>query len=34
MKRRDALKNLGLAAGFAITAPSIFSMLQSCTTRG
>jgi hypothetical protein len=32
MKRRDALKNLGLAAGFAITAPSIFSMLQSCTT--
>lgn len=33
MKRRDALKNLGLAAGFAITAPSIFSMLQSCTTE-
>jgi hypothetical protein len=32
MKRRDALKNLGLAAGFAITAPSIFSLLQSCTT--
>jgi hypothetical protein len=31
MKRRDALKMLGLAAGFAITAPSIFSMLQSCT---
>jgi hypothetical protein len=31
MKRRDALKNLGLAAGFAITAPSIFSLLQSCT---
>ncbi len=31
MKRRDALKKLGLAAGFAITAPSIFSMLQSCT---
>jgi hypothetical protein len=32
MKRRDALKNLGLAAGFAITAPSIFSLLQSCTS--
>ena len=32
MKRRDALKNLGLAAGFAITAPSIFSLLQGCTT--
>ena len=31
MKRRDALKKLGFAAGFAITAPSIFSMLQSCT---
>jgi hypothetical protein len=32
MKRRDALKNLGLAAGFAITAPSIISLLQSCTS--
>jgi hypothetical protein len=32
MKRRDALKKLGLAAGFAITAPSIFSLLQSCTS--
>jgi len=32
MKPRDALKNLGLAAGFAITAPSIFSLLQSCTS--
>jgi hypothetical protein len=32
MKRRDALKNLGLAAGFAITAPSIFSLLQGCTS--
>ena len=31
MKRRDALKKLGLAAGFAITAPGIFSLLQSCT---
>jgi len=33
MKRRDALKKLGLAAGFAITAPSIFSLLQSCTSE-
>jgi hypothetical protein len=32
MKRRDALKNLGLAAGFAITAPSILSLLQGCTS--
>jgi hypothetical protein len=31
MKRRDALKNLGLAAGFALTAPSILGLLQSCT---
>lgn len=30
MKRRDALKNLGLAAGFAIVTPSLFSLLQSC----
>ena len=28
MKRRDALKNIGFAAGFAIITPSIFSMLQ------
>lgn len=32
MKRRDALKNLGFAAGFAIVTPTIFSFLQSCTT--
>ena len=32
MKRRDALKNIGLAAGFAAITPSIFSMLQSCTS--
>ena len=31
MKRRDALKNIGLAAGFAIAAPSFSSLLQSCT---
>ncbi len=32
MKRREALKNIGLAAGFAVVTPSIFSMLQSCTS--
>ena len=31
MKRRDAIKNIGLAAGFAAISPSFFSMLQSCT---
>lgn len=33
MKRRDALKNIGLAAGFAVAAPSFFSLLQSCTNE-
>lgn len=33
MKRRDAIKNIGLAAGFAAISPSFFSMLQSCTTN-
>lgn len=33
MKRRDALKNIGLAAGFAVVAPSFLSMLQSCTSE-
>ena len=33
MKRRDALKNIGRAAGFAAITPSIFSMLQSCTSN-
>ncbi len=33
MIRRDALKNIGLAAGFAIATPSIFSLLQSCTEK-
>lgn len=32
MKRREAIKNIGLAAGFAVIAPSILSMLQSCTS--
>jgi len=33
MKRRDALKNIGLAAGFAAITPSIFSMLQGCSSN-
>ena len=32
MKRREALKNLGLTAGFVVAAPSVFSLLQSCTS--
>ena len=30
MKRREALKNIGLAAGIAVTTPSALSILQSC----
>jgi len=32
MKRRDALKNIGLSTGFVLATPSIFSLLQSCKT--
>ena len=32
MKRRDALKNIGLAAGFAVITPNIFGMLQGCSS--
>lgn len=32
MKRRDALKNLGLATGFFVATPAIVSILQSCTS--
>ncbi|WP_031426534.1 gluconate 2-dehydrogenase subunit 3 family protein [Flavimarina sp. Hel_I_48] len=32
MKRRDLLKNLGLGAGYVVVAPSVFSLLQSCTS--
>ncbi len=32
MKRREALKNIGLSAGFVIATPSLFSLLQSCTS--
>ena len=30
MKRRDALRNLGLATGFFVATPTIVSLLQSC----
>lgn len=33
MKRRDALKNLGLATGFFVATPAIVSLLQSCTSE-
>ena len=32
MKRRDALKNLGLATGLFVATPTIVSLLQSCTS--
>jgi hypothetical protein len=32
MKRRDALKNLGLATGFIVATPAIVSLLHSCTS--
>ena len=32
MKRRDVLKNLGLATGFFVATPTIVSLLQSCTS--
>ena len=33
MKRRDALKGMGLSLGSAIATPSILSLLQSCKTE-
>jgi len=33
MKRREALKHIGLTAGFVIATPSLISLLQSCTTN-
>ncbi|TYA74776.1 gluconate 2-dehydrogenase subunit 3 family protein [Seonamhaeicola marinus] len=33
MKRRDALKNIGLSLGYAAVAPSALSILQSCTSE-
>ncbi len=32
MKRREALKKIGLTTGFVLATPSIFSLLQSCTS--
>lgn len=32
MKRREALKNLGLATGFFVATPTVISLLQSCTS--
>lgn len=32
MKRREALKNLGLSTGFLVATPAIVSLLQSCTS--
>ena len=33
MKRREALKNIGLSAGYVVATPSIISLLQSCTAE-
>lgn len=32
MKRRDALKGIGLSLGYAVATPTIISMLHSCKT--
>lgn len=32
MKRREALKNIGLSAGFVLATPTVFSLLQSCNS--
>lgn len=33
MKRREALKNIGLTTGFVIATPGLVSLLQSCKTE-
>lgn len=33
MKRREALKNIGFAAGFFVATPAIINLLQSCTSE-
>ncbi|GAA4278338.1 gluconate 2-dehydrogenase subunit 3 family protein [Aquimarina mytili] len=33
MNRREALKNIGLSAGYIATTPAIISILQSCTSE-
>ncbi len=32
MKRREALKKIGITTGFVLVSPSIISLLQSCTS--
>jgi hypothetical protein len=33
MKRRDALKHIGLTAGFVVATPTLVSLLQSCSNN-
>ena len=33
MDRRQAIKNLGLGAGFLVVTPTIMSLFQSCTSE-
>ncbi|MBT8252801.1 MAG: gluconate 2-dehydrogenase subunit 3 family protein [Flavobacteriaceae bacterium] len=33
MKRREALKNIGLSTGFLVATPSMLTLLQSCQTE-
>ncbi len=33
MERRSALKNMGLAFGYAVATPTLFSLLQSCKNK-
>ena len=33
MDRRQALKNIGLGAGFMVATPTVLSLLQSCTSE-
>ncbi|MEP5341210.1 MAG: gluconate 2-dehydrogenase subunit 3 family protein [Algibacter sp.] len=33
MNRRDALKNLTMSLGYTVAAPTLLSMLNSCTTK-
>lgn len=33
MDRRQALKNIGLTTGFVVASPTLFNLLQSCTSE-
>ena len=33
MNRRDIIKGLGLTFGYAVAAPSVLSILESCSTK-